>query len=81
MEMSRRVESSEIRLGVAVGIGTSILAVPLLFEWLLSRCFFEGGCEPHEGLKILGILALAVLLGSLAGWASAKLMAVWNKGN
>ena len=61
-----------------VGIAAGMLAVPVLFfplfNYFLGRCFFEGGCWPHGGLKFFSVFLGACAVGALIGWIVAKLV-------
>jgi hypothetical protein len=62
-----------IVLGVAAGLFTAfLLGVPMI-ELFLGDCFWEQGCEPHEGLKFTGAVLASCLGGLLAGWGAATL--------
>jgi hypothetical protein len=65
-----------------VGIIAGLIATPfLIFPMLklfLGHCFFEQGCQPHEGLKLFGVILAACALGAgiagIVGWLASLVL-------
>jgi hypothetical protein len=53
-------------------LGTAALVAALLFDRLMSDCFFEQGCGRNENLAMVGVLFAASLAGLISGWATSR---------
>ena len=65
-----------IKLGVALGMVTTVAALYPIFMLAMGHCFFEQGCDPHEGLKVLGVFLASCVAGVVVALAAAKLYTV-----
>jgi uncharacterized membrane protein len=65
-----------IKLGVALGMVTAIAALYPILKLTMGHCFFEQGCSPHEGLKVLGVFLASCVAGVVVALAAAKLYTV-----
>jgi len=65
-----------IKLGVALGMVTTVAALYPIFMLAMGHCFFEQGCGPHEGLKVLGVFSASCVAGVVVALAAAKLYTV-----
>ncbi len=62
------------RIVVGVGMLVSACLFFPLFQLFLGDCFFEQGCAPHEGAKVLGVLLVAAVAGISVGGLAALLV-------
>jgi hypothetical protein len=69
------MRTSGIKLGVALGMATTIAAFYSMSMLAMGHCFFEQGCDPHEGLKVLGVFLASCVAGVVVALAAAKLYA------
>jgi hypothetical protein len=67
------MSATGIRLGVALGMLTTVAAILPIFMLAMGDCFFEQGCGPNEGLKILGVLLASCAAGVVVAVTAAKL--------
>ena len=65
-----------IRLGVALGMVTTVAALYPIFTLVMGHCFFEQGCGPNEGSKVLGVFLASCVAGVVVALAAAKLYTV-----
>ena len=61
------------KLGVALGMVATSSALYPIFKLAMAHCFFEQGCGPHEGLKVLGVFFASGVAGVVVALAAAKL--------
>jgi hypothetical protein len=73
------MSTSGIKLAVALGMVTTVAVLYPVFMFAMGHCFFEQGCEPHEELKILGVLLASGVAGMVVALAAAKLYTVANR--
>jgi hypothetical protein len=62
-----------IRLAVALGMVTTVAAIYPIFMLAMGHCFFEQGCGPNEGLKVLGVFLASCVAGVIVALAAARL--------
>jgi hypothetical protein len=67
------MSTSGMRLGVALGMVTTVAALYPIFKLAMGHCFFEQGCGPNEGLKVLGVFLASGVAGLAVALAAAKL--------
>jgi hypothetical protein len=70
------VNASGVKLGVALGMVTTIATFFPVLKLTMGHCFFEQGCGDHENLQLLGVVLASCLLGLVAAWVAARLYAV-----
>jgi predicted outer membrane lipoprotein len=70
------MSASGIKLGVALGMVTAVASFYPIFMLATGQCFFEQGCDPHEGLKILGVFLASCVAGVVVALAAAKVHAM-----
>jgi hypothetical protein len=70
------MSASGIKLGVALGMVTTVATLYPILILAMGDCFFEQGCGPHEGLKVLGVFFASCVAGVVVALATAKLYAV-----
>jgi hypothetical protein len=67
------VKASGVKLGVVLGMVTTIGAIFPILKLTMGHCFFEQGCGEHENLQLLGVVLTSCLLGLVAAWVTARL--------
>jgi RsiW-degrading membrane proteinase PrsW (M82 family) len=67
------VNASGVKLGVVLGMVTTIAAFFPILKLTMGHCFFEQGCGEHENLRLLGVLLASCLSGLVAAWIAAYL--------
>jgi hypothetical protein len=65
------MSTSGIKLGVALGMITAVALLYLIFKLAMGDCFFEQGCGPHEGLKVLGVFLASGVAGLVVAFVAA----------
>ena len=67
------MNASGVKLGVVLGMVTTIATFFPVLKLIMGHCFFEQGCGDHENLQLLGVVLASCLLGLVAAWVAARL--------
>ena len=67
------MNASGVKLGVVLGMVTTIAAFFPILKLTMGHCFFEQGCGDHENLQLLGVVLASCLSGLIAAWVAARL--------
>lgn len=73
------MQSFGTKIGVAVGMVTSVLLAIPMIKLLLGDCYFEQGCGAYENLKVIAALICAAGAGAFAGWLASQLIRIIGK--
>jgi hypothetical protein len=65
------MSSSGVKVGIVLGMVTAIAGFFPLFQLIFGDCFWEQGCEPHENVRVLGVILGSCFAGLVAGWLTA----------
>ena len=67
------MNASGVKLGVVLGMVTTVVACFPILKLTMGHCFFEQGCVEHENLQLLGVVLASCLAGLAVAWTAARL--------
>jgi hypothetical protein len=67
------MNASGVKLGVILGMVTTVAACFPILKLTMGHCFFEQGCGEHENLQLLGVVLASCLAGLVVAWFAAHL--------
>jgi len=67
------MNASGVKIGVVLGMVTTVAALVPILKLTMGHCFFEQGCGKHEDLGLLGVVLASCSVGLVVALVAARL--------
>lgn len=70
------MNSSGVKIGVVLGMVTTVASLLPILKLTMGHCFFEKGCGEYENLGLLGVVLASCFVGFVVALIAARLYTV-----